>query len=381
MFDSVPYIAGSPVGDDGSADVEPGSGWVIRVWLVVAVFAVVTGWRSVTVGIPVRDPGGEILRSRVAITVGAFVVLALLDAVRRTPRGRRSSRDVLVMLRRRWPGRRLALAAGGLLAYHLVYFSYHNLKSWDVLNAPRDDLLTRVDRALFLGHSPAVLLHSLLGEHVSAYVLVLVYESFPTVVSVSFVAAVVLGDRLRDGYVFLASMIWVWILGVGSYYLVPSLGPFDNVPQDFAGLPRTIVTDTQATYLAQRAHLLADPAAHDAFAQVSAFASLHVGVTTVIVLMLAYYRRRTAAAVMAAYLVVTVVATVYLGWHFVVDDIAGLAIGLVAVFLGRLTIYPGSTVRLMADGTREHDAGRAGLAPGRRDPRSPWRRVHDHRSL
>jgi hypothetical protein len=364
VFESVPFIAGAPVGDEGSADTESGPGWVIRVWVVVAAFAAVTVWRSVAVGIPVRDPGGEILRSRVAITAGTFVVLALLDAVRRTRRGRRRSRDVLTMLRRRWPARRLTLAATGLLAYHLVYFSYHNLKSWDVLNAPRDDLLTRVDRALFLGHSPAVLLHSLLGEHVAAYVLVFVYESFPTVVSISFVAAVVLCDRLRDGYLFLASMIWVWILGVGSYYLVPSLGPFDNVPQDFAGLPRTIVTDTQATYLAQRAHLLADPAAHDAFAQVSAFASLHVGVTTVIVLMLAYYRRRRAAAVMTAYLGLTVVATIYLGWHFVVDDIAGLVIGLAAVVLGRLTIYPGPTVRLMAGGTDDDEADRVATSPG-----------------
>ncbi len=364
MFETVPFIAGAPVGDDGSADTESGHGWVIRIWVVVAAFVAVTVWRSVTVGIPLRDPGGEILRSRMAITVGTFVVLALLDAVRRTPRGRRGSRDVLMTLRGRWPARRLALAASGLLAYHLVYFSYHNLKSWDVLNAPRDDLLTQVDRALFLGHSPAVLLHSLLGEHTAAYVLVVVYESFSTLVSISFVAAVVFCDRLRDGYVFLASMMWVWILGVGSYYLVPSLGPFDNVPQDFAGLPRTIVTDTQATYLAQRAHLLADPAAHDAFAQVSAFASLHVGVTTVIVLMLAYYRRRRAAAAMTAYLGVTMVATVYLGWHFVVDDIAGLAIGIAAVLLGRLTIYPGSTVRLMAGGTREDGTGRVGTSPG-----------------
>jgi membrane-associated phospholipid phosphatase len=314
------------------------------VWAVVLVFGGITLWRSSVVGIPVRDPGGEILRSRLVITVGTFAVLALLDAVRRVPRGRRrgrpGSRAVLTMLRRRWPARRLLLAASGLLAYHLVYASYHNLKSWDVLNQPRDHLLTGVDQALFLGHSPAVLLHSALGEHWAAYVLIVVYESFSTLMSVAFVAAVVFADRLRDGFVFLASMIWVWILGVGSYYLIPSLGPFDDRPQDFAGLPRTIVTSTQETYMAQRAHLLADPAAHDAFAQVSAFASLHVGVTTVILLMLVYYRRRTAARVMAAYLALTVVATVYLGWHFVVDDIAGLVIGAAAVGLGVLTIYP-----------------------------------------
>ena len=182
----------------------------------------------------------------------------------------------------------------------------------------------------------------------------LVYESFPTLVTVAFVAAVVFADRLRDGMVFLASAIWVWIFGVGSYYLVPSLGPFDNVPQDFAGLPHTIVTRTQALYLGQRTDLLADPSRHDAFAQISAFASLHVGVTTVIVLMLAYYRFRRTALVMSVYLALTIVATVYLGWHFFVDDVAGLAIAAAAVGLGHLTIYPTrrSMVRLSAGSAR-----------------------------
>jgi membrane-associated phospholipid phosphatase len=360
---SVPLVAGHPTGDDGSADVEPERRWLVRLWLVVAAFVAVVFWRSHAVGIAVRDPGGEIFRSKVAISAGVFAVLALLDGVRRTSRGGRQPRAVLATVRRRWPVRRLVLAGSGLLAYHLVYAGYHNLKSWDVLNAPRDELLTRVDRALFLGHSPAVVLHTLLGEHWAAYVLVVVYESFPTLVSIAFVAAVVFSDRLRDGFVFLAAMIWVWILGVGCYYLIPSLGPFDNVPGDFAGLPHTIVTDTQATYLAQRAHLLADPGAHDAFAQVSAFASLHVGVTTVIVLMLAYYRLRRASAVMAVYLALTVVATVYLGWHFVVDDIAGLAIGAAAVALGRWTIYPtGRPEQASASATADR-AGRRRAAP------------------
>ncbi|KQW43959.1 hypothetical protein ASC77_21430 [Nocardioides sp. Root1257] len=322
------------------ASLPPVPRWLLRMWAIALVFAAVTLWRSSVVDIPVRDPGGEIFRVRIAITAGTFAALALLDAVRRVPRGDRRTGPVLETLRRRWPARRLIVAAAALLAYHVVYASYHNLKSWDVLNAPRDHALTRVDQALFLGHSPAVLLHSVLGEHWSAYVLVVVYESFPTLVSVAFVAAVVGVDRLRDGAVFLASAMWVWILGVATYYLVPSLGPFDDRPQDFAGLPHTIVTTTQATYMEQRAHLLADPSAHDAFAQVSAFASLHIGVTTVIVLMAVYYRLRRTAVVLAGYLALTVLATIYLGWHFVVDDVAGLAIGIAAVGLGILTIYP-----------------------------------------
>ena len=123
--------------------------------------------------------------------------------------------------------------------------------------------------------------------------LLVVYESFSTIVSISFVAAVVLTDRIRDGYVFIASMVCVWILGVATLLRDPVprallVGARGSSP----GLPHTMIQDTQARYLAQRAHLLAHPQAHDAFAQVSAFASLHVAVTCVILLMVRYYRLR-----------------------------------------------------------------------------------------
>jgi membrane-associated phospholipid phosphatase len=34
------------------------------------------------------------------------------------------------------------------------------------------------------------------------------------------------------------------------------------------------------------------------------------------------------------------VATIYLGWHFVVDDVAGLAIAVVSVVIGKRMIFP-----------------------------------------
>lgn len=313
--------------------------WWWRLWAVVAAFAVVTVVRSYQVGIPLRDPHGAIFLTRVALSAAIFAALVAIDGVRRTT-GRRTARSVLGTVRARWTRRRLALAASLLLAYHVVYFCYHNLKSWDVFNQPRDHDLLAWDRWLFLGHSPAVLLHQVLGQHVAAYVLLVVYESFSTLVSIAFVAAVVLRDRLRDAAVFIASMVWVWILGVASYYAIPSLGPFWSAPGEFAGLPHTMVQDTQARYLGQRADLLAHPHASGSFAQVSAFASLHVGVTCVIVLMASYYGLRRTTRVLAVFLCATIVATVYLGWHFALDDVAGLAIAWVSVRLGRWVIDP-----------------------------------------
>jgi membrane-associated phospholipid phosphatase len=317
-----------------------GRPWVARIWVVVAVFAAVTVLRSVQVGIPLRDPAGAVLAWRLVISLVLLVVLAVVDQVVRGGRSQWTARGVLAGLRTRWTGSRIRLTVGALVAYHLVYFCYHNLKSWDVFNHPRDAMLLRWDRWLFLGHSPAVLLHDLLGQHVAAYVLMVFYESFSTLITVAVVAAVVFVDRVRDGYVFIASAIWVWILGVGSYYLIPSLGPFSSAPREFAGLPHTMIQDTQARYMGQRAHLLAHPHASDAFAQVSAFASLHVAMTTLVVLMAQYYGLRRTTRVLAVFLVVTMVATVYLGWHFAVDDAAGLVIAFAGTFLGRRMVYP-----------------------------------------
>lgn len=324
----------------GPAPVEtrPRHRWALaRLWAVVLAFVAVGVARSVQVGIPFRDPHGEILLSRILTTAGVFAALVVLDGIRRAGRPL-GVRRVVTAVRERWTPRRLAVAWAALLAYHLTYFTYHNLKSWDVFNAPRDRMLEGWDRWLFGGHSPAVLLHDVLGQHLAAWVLMVWYETFPTLVVVAFPAAVVLSRRMRDALVGIAALVWVWILGVASYYAIPSLGPFQVAPQDFAGLPHSMIQDTQARYLDQRAYLLAHPHASDAFAQVSAFASLHVGVTAVILGIAWWHRLRRTTIALAVFLAGTIVATVYLGWHFAVDDVAGLGIAALAWYLGPRTV-------------------------------------------
>lgn len=314
--------------------------WLVGIWLLVALFATVTAVWSQHVGVPLRDPGGKMFRGRLTSALVLLVILAVVDAVVRAHRAGWTWRGSLRMLRARWSRERMALAVTGLLAYHVVYICYRNLKSWNAFRQLRDDGLLQVDRWLFLGHSPAVLLHDLLGQHYAAYVLMVFYKMFTYLVPLSVVSSLVFLDRIRDGYVFLTSSLWVWILGVVSYYVLPSLGPYESAPDEFAGLPHTGITDTQAEYLAERAQMLAHPGASDSFVSLGAFASLHVGFTCMMFLMLRYYGLRWAARVMGAYLAAVVVATVYLGWHYVVDDIAGFALAFASVFFARLMVRP-----------------------------------------
>jgi membrane-associated phospholipid phosphatase len=228
----------------------------------------------------------------------------------------------------------------GLIGYHVVYLGYRNLKSWNAFNPLRDDDLLVFDRALFLGHSPWVMLHTLLGESYAAEALAVVYRSFTYVIVLGLVGSLALIPRVRKAYVFLSAATWAWILGTLCYYVLPSLGPYAAVPREFAGLQHTPITDTQAEYLVERAAFLADPSASDAFVSLGAFASLHVGFTTLVFLMARYYGLRRLSRVLAVYLAAVIVSTVYFGWHYVLDDIAGVLLALAAVQLGKWTVTP-----------------------------------------
>ena len=70
---------------------------------------------------------------------------------------------------------------------------------------------------------------------------------------------------------------------------------------------------------------------------VAGFASLHVAITLLVALMVQYtLRNRILHIVFWVNFAITVVATLYFGWHYIADDIAGVAIALVSFWLGGL---------------------------------------------
>ena len=69
---------------------------------------------------------------------------------------------------------------------------------------------------------------------------------------------------------------------------------------------------------------------------------------------------------------VTVVATLYFGWHYVADDIAGIAIALFSFYLGGLACgqkFDQARARVPSD-VRDHPDARPGPSPGTRLPAS-----------
>ncbi len=68
---------------------------------------------------------------------------------------------------------------------------------------------------------------------------------------------------------------------------------------------------------------------------VAGFASLHCAITLLVALMVQYTLQIAGAAwIFWVNFGLTVVATLYFGWHYVADDVAGILIALIAFYVG-----------------------------------------------
>jgi hypothetical protein len=277
-----------------------------------------------------------------------MVLFAYFDSLRRALRLRRGgTRGGLLRLaagifRDRWWWKRLVLAIVGFMSFAFTYLAYRNLKSFVSLIDYRtyDQQLLALDRWMAFGHDPANVLHDLLGTGISAHVLSWLYLIYIPLVAVSVSAALAFVERMREAYVYVATFMWCWILGTASYYAIPTLGPFASRSRIFEDLEPTNVTRLQNALINHRLELHADNVGDIVVGGIAGFASLHVGVVFAVVLLMRYYGQRTLYWISVAFLVPTVLATIYFGWHFIVDDIAGIILGWLSFVFGRATVYP-----------------------------------------
>ena len=114
--------------------------------------------------------------------------------------------------------------------------------------------------------------------------------------------------------------------------LLPARGPIYHVPQDFADLPHSHAAYLQERLLVERREFLSDPHAAEVGQNIAAFASLHCSLlfTAALAAHLLGLSRTMRIALWVLF-VVSAISTVHLGWHYVIDDVAGIAIGLLAL--------------------------------------------------
>jgi CDP-diacylglycerol--glycerol-3-phosphate 3-phosphatidyltransferase len=297
---------------------------------IAMAMALATTVVAITDGLSVRDTdnmlGGRILL--LFATVAIFVVADLVPrAVRRGGRFDVALRDVA---HNRWNRRRFAAVGLGLLSFYVTYLSYRNLKGFlpFMTDQDYDPKLLALDHSLFLGHDPGPFLHSLLGTGIAAHLLSTVYLFFLAFVPISLGAALIASTNPIPGLWYVTALGINWTLGVVSYLMLPSMGPVFAAPDLYSSLPQTGTSLLQDALIYER---------HQAFAgggaqSIAAFASLHVSVVFTAALIAQLLRVKVLLRIgLWAFLLLTMTATLYFGWHYVVDDIAGLAIGGIAV--------------------------------------------------
>ena len=309
---------------------------------VVAIVSVLAALLATdAAGLPLRDPD-HVAGGRLVLVLCLVVVLMGLDVLVRA--GRRSrrlwpSRAVIVSVRReRWTLARGVAVLSALVSFYVTYLAYRNLKSVVPLLRPGelfDRQLADLDRSLVGGNDPAALLHEVLGAGVPTHVLSSAYMVFFAFIPGTLAVALVFSRDLQAGLFYTTAQSLNWVLGAASYFLLPALGPIYAYPAAFAHLPASGVTQLQDILLDQRLEFLRDPAAGTA-QSIAAFSSLHVSI--IFTAALASHLLGLALGLrIGAWILLglTTVATIYLGWHYIVDDLGGLVIGAMAIALAR----------------------------------------------
>jgi hypothetical protein len=288
-----------------------------------------------------RDPD-NVAAQYVLLMLAAVAALVGLDVYIRAAKAtgnRRPSRAAMGAVRReRWTRTRTASMATALISFYVTYLAYRNLKGVIPMLRPGDLFdaqIADLDRALFFGNDPAVLLHDLLGTGAMAHVLSAFYAAFIVFLPLSLAIALVFARDLPTTLFYATALSVNWVLGAASYFAWPALGPVYADVKTFAGLPHTEVARLQEMLLDDRVGWLRDPATGTPQA-IAAFASLHVAMsfTALLTAHLLGLGRRLKIALWA-WMAVTLISTVYFGWHYVLDDVAGLAIGAVALVIAR----------------------------------------------
>ena len=167
------------------------------------------------------------------------------------------------IIREEWTWRRVLYIVLGLVSFYICYVSYRNLKS-DlplVREATPPRVAARLDHFLFFGHNPAEC-STLLGRPSPPRCSRRPVRRLPARSSRSRSAPSSSGHRdltarclVRDG------VSLNWVLGVVSYYSLPTLGPPSYQPSMFADLPETVRPAAGESLLRPRRSFNEDPRA------------------------------------------------------------------------------------------------------------------------
>ncbi len=290
--------------------------------------------------LPMRDPDDAFGPSWIRLPL-ILLAAVLVDVVPRVVLRLRRVGFVAAIrqvLTERWPHPQIRFTLIGLAGWYLTYGAFRNLKNAVpfVNDKIWDSRFRDLDRVLWLGHDPAAVLHSLFGVGAAAVFFSAVYLLWIGLIPASLAWALTWTRNHAVAAWYVTALAFDWVLGVAAYYAFPTLGPIYSRALDFATLPDSS-TVLQTNMMRDRFDVLGDPRATDALQTIAAFPSLHVGMMVTICLIVHWNTHRLLPRLLSwTMLALTVLATLYLGWHFFVDVIGGVGVGALAAWLGAL---------------------------------------------
>lgn len=218
-------------------------------------------------------------------------------------------------------------AARDWLALVLTIYAYASTESSGALFADADDALKHVDRVLFFGHDPNLLLERVISPALSEWMAgCYVFYLFLFPIALGVVYAI---DAPRFRW-FAFSVALTLALGYVGYSLVPARGPVFTTHFDVS---------LDLYYLQPVKEQLMDRMRVPR----DCFPSLHTAAS--LTLLRGTYKSAPRLAVVLAPIVLTIpIACVYLRYHYVVDVLAGIAVfALVAKITDALAVRSGDS--------------------------------------
>jgi hypothetical protein len=208
-----------------------------------------------------------------------------------------------------------------------VSWIYSHVKAGVALRPLRDAWLYELDRWICLGNEPWTLVRQWIPN--AGFEMHLVYMSFFPVIIASIYWMTVFGSEQLANR-FTCAVCIAFLIGALAYHAVPAFGPFyycasgstESIAPSAHGLQQLLV---------DHARLVQNSSEVRPWKYLGAFPSLHVG--HVVILCWFVRRRRPLLALAAAYLVATMLSTIYLGWHYLLDWAGGALVAMGAVLI------------------------------------------------
>ena len=193
-----------------------------------------------------------------------------------------------------------------------------------------DQWFVRAEHALFAGRTATEVLQGILGPWPASWLSSGYLLFYPYLACLVVFFALQRKDEAGRQQFFLAFAL-VWFLGLIIVYAVPTWGPCFFLPETTAALPVTEMTRLQQGLWAMKMALDENPNNLAAVFLISGFPSIHLALPLVASVLL---QPLTAigAVLSWCFVVVTAIATIYFGWHYLFDLLGALL--LASVVLG-----------------------------------------------